>query len=71
MFRKNKRDPRNTSISATPKSSTSQVVPKSPISLKSYGAASIADSFEEKSDGSDEDKKSPVATFGGLKKIKE
>ena len=71
MFRKNKRDPRNTSVSATPKSLASQVVPKSPISLKSYGAASIAESFEEKSDDSDEAKKTPVANFGGFEKIKE
>ena len=45
MFKKNKRDPRNTALSATPKSTTSQV-PRTPISLKSFGAASIADENE-------------------------
>ena len=64
MFKK-KRDPRNTELSATPMSSKSKysVPAKSPLSLKSFGAKSIAETFED--EDMREEEKTPVATFGG------
>ena len=45
--------------------------PKSPLSLKSFGAASIADASSDRKD-MDEVEKTPVATFGGgFDKLKE
>ena len=69
MFKK-KRDPRNTELSATPISSKYSVPPKSPLSLKSFGAKSIAETFEDEVMRDDEP--TPVATFGGgFEKLKE